>query len=453
MKRTLFFLFTLLALTAGAQSVDSLRLSRADGRLLVQMRVSPRLAGVGRTGQVVLVPVLTGRSGQRMQLRPVAVSGRRQYLIDERNGGPALYPDALCLQATQQPVAYLQQVPYEGWMRHARLTVEVDSCGCGESLLDTLRSRASLEWNDVPSFRCPYATPAVQAEPELSYSGRANIQFEVNRTEVKPRVWDKARSSWSDNQPELSKILATVERVRRDTDVVITRVGLQGFASPEGSWQSNELLAMRRAQAVRDYVCAQQALGADVFNVSWTAEDWDGLCQLLETVPLGQLPERAEMLSLCRDRSLSPDERERQLRERWPERYRTLLLAQLYPQLRHTDYTVHYRVRPMSLEATKRLLRERPELLSLNSMWRVAQTYPVGSQAYNEVIAVALRQYPDDPVANTNAAATLINQAGERLRQGEPADDLLRQARELLAKGGSLPEARELLEIVRTLEE
>ena len=66
-------------------------------------------------------------------------------------------------------------------------------------------------------------------------------------------------------------------------------------------------------------------------------------------------------------------------------------------------------------------------------MYRVAQTYEVGSPEYNEVFEIAVRMYPDDPTSNLNAALTALAQgrtenarlymrraeAGSRLRLAE----------------------------------
>ena len=38
-------------------------------------------------------------------------------------------------------------------------------------------------------------------------------------------------------------------------------------------------------------------------------------------------------------------------------------------------------------------------------MYLVAQTYEEGSEEYNEVFDIAVRMYPQDPIANINAAA------------------------------------------------
>ena len=73
--------------------------------------------------------------------------------------------------------------------------------------------------------------------------------------------------------------------------------------------------------------------------------------------------------------------------------------------LRHSDYTVRYVVRGFNVEEAKQIIRTRPQQLSLQEMFLVAQTYEKGSNEFNEVFDVAVRMFPDDPTANINAAA------------------------------------------------
>jgi len=81
------------------------------------------------------------------------------------------------------------------------------------------------------------------------------------------------------------------------------------------------------------------------------------------------------------------------------------LLQDCYPALRHSDYTVRYVVRGFNVEEAKQIIKTRPQQLSLQEMYLVAQTYKKGSNEFNEVFDVAVRMFPDDPTANINAAA------------------------------------------------
>ena len=83
---------------------------------------------------------------------------------------------------------------------------------------------------------------------------------------------------------------------------------------------------------------------------------------------------------------------------RSPASYR-YILDNIYPRLRHSDYTVTYTVRPFSIEEAKEILKTKPQQLSLQEMFLVAQTYEPGSPEFNEVFDIAVRLFPDDETA------------------------------------------------------
>ena len=68
--------------------------------------------------------------------------------------------------------------------------------------------------------------------------------------------------------------------------------------------------------------------------------------------------------------------------------------------------------------------------LSLEEFYILAQTYESGSDEFNDLFETAVRMYPNDPVANLNAANSAI------LRKD------YRSALRFLDKAGDLPEAK-----------
>lgn len=86
------------------------------------------------------------------------------------------------------------------------------------------------------------------------------------------------------------------------------------------------------------------------------------------------------------------------------------MLDTWYPALRHSDYHITYKVKPFNVEEAKEVLKTKPQQLSLNEMFMVAQTYEPGSKEFNDVMETAVRMFPSDPVANLNAAITRLNE-------------------------------------------
>jgi hypothetical protein len=253
-----------------------------------------------------------------------------------------------------------------------------------------------------PDYHLAYLEPKAEQEKARNLKGQAYLDFVVNKTDI--------RRDYRRNAEELRKVEETINVVRQDPNITITHIGIHGYASPEGSYASNARLAESRAQAFKDYVQQLIDVPARLFSVESTPEDWEGLERALEKNG------DAQVLAIVHS-DAKPDEKERQLKTRYPAQWKQLL-ADVFPALRHSDYTVSYTIRPFTIDEAKEIIRQKPQQLSLNEMFLVANTYTPGSQDFNEVFETAVRMYPDDETANLNAAVIALQkndlQAAER---------------------------------------
>ena len=225
----------------------------------------------------------------------------------------------------------------------------------------------------------------------------AYIDFPVNRTELHP--------DYRRNPAELDSIVKTINMVKADKNLSIRSIDIHGYASPESPYSHNDYLARERAKTLKDYVRRLVALDDGLFTVSHTPENWEGLIKFLRG---SELPNRDAILQVIADTSLDPDAREWKIKGDYPDDYR-FMLDTWYPALRRSDYRVNYTIRPFNVDEAKEMIRTKPQLLSLEEMFLVAQTYEPGGKEFNEVMEIAVRMYPDDPTANLNAACTRLN--------------------------------------------
>jgi tetratricopeptide (TPR) repeat protein len=77
----------------------------------------------------------------------------------------------------------------------------------------------------------------------------------------------------------------------------------------------------------------------------------------------------------------------------------------------------------------EQILNTSPQHLSLEEFYILAQTYEPGSDNFNKLFETAVRMYPNDPVANLNAANSAILKGDYR------------SALRYLDKAGDMPEA------------
>ena len=123
----------------------------------------------------------------------------------------------------------------------------------------------------------------------------------------------------------------------------------------------------------------------------------------------------------------------------------------MFPSLRRSEYRVDYTVREFSAEEGRNIIKSHPEQLSLSEMFAVANTYQVGSEDYNNVFETAVKMFPNDPVANLNAANIALqnkdlDSASKYLSKAGNSSEAIHARGVLNLMEGNLSEAKTLLE-------
>ncbi|MDR2911002.1 MAG: DUF3575 domain-containing protein [Bacteroidales bacterium] len=250
-----------------------------------------------------------------------------------------------------------------------------------------------------PLLHASFVTPEAEAVKARSVSGKAYLDFAVGRSEIVP--------GFRNNNAELHKIRELMESVKSDPDVTITGITITGYASPEGSSLSNQMLSERRAQALKDHISSIYGFRADILRVWGGGEDW----ATLDTLVAGSsLSDKYRVLDIIRS-YVDLDAREQQLKGLSGGVTYGQIKETFYPQLRRSDYSIGYTVLPFTVERGKEVFRSRPGNLSLNEMFLIANTYEPGSDSFNELFETAARLYPSDNVANINAAASALSRS------------------------------------------
>ena len=139
-------------------------------------------------------------------------------------------------------------------------------------------------------------------------------------------------------------------------------------------------------------------------SVSWFGEDWSGLKKLVDA---SDLSNKQAVLAIINNNT-RPDAKDRELRALDNGVTYKKLYNQFYPKLRRSDYQVDYVVKGLTIEESIVLINTHPAHLSLNEMFLIANSYPKGSDKYNDVFDIAVEQFPNDPTANINAAAIAL---------------------------------------------
>ena len=303
---------------------------------------------------------------------------------------------------------------------------------------------------------CP-SLPLVMPDPEedktRTIQGHAFLDFPVNETVIYP--------DYRKNPDELARIYKSVDSAMFDNSVVITRITLHGYASPESPYSNNTRLAKGRTEALKTLLIRKYNFDEKVFKCNFTPEDWDNLRGfLIDTNPrrvkgdfwydnkdFVETPEMPDYVSEHRNellriigRNIDPDAKNEMLKTvAGGEPYRWLL-EHVYPGLRHTDYIIDYKIRPFSLEKGRKLIYTHPEGLSLAEMCSVAMSYKEGSDNWLDALLIAVRRYPDNEIANLNAACGCV------------MTKRLNDAKKYLKKAGNSMSAQYVGNVIKAME-
>lgn len=382
--------------------IRNAEISRHRDSVTVSMQMDVTDTRIKSGGSLILAPRLSGADGKgSAYVPPVELMGRKRRIYLQRNPETAYTSDEMYRviekkRKEKQLVEYTVTVPYASWMEHSRLQIVEDLCGCGKVESGNLNELAQADLSFRP--RLAYVVPEAEPVKARELSGKAFLDFRVNRTEIDP--------SYRQNPVELKRILASIDTVKNDRDFTVTEITIKGYASPEGSYAVNKRLAEGRTEALKKYIVDRYGFDKSVIRVESEPENWQGL---VEYVSASSLSDKEQILDFIENGPSDIDQKEKQMRTKFPASY-SALLNDCYPGLRRTDYRIDYVIRRFRLEEAKALVKTAPQRLSLEEMFAVAQTYEPGSEDFNQVFDVAVRMYPDDETANINAANALLEQ-------------------------------------------
>lgn len=375
---------------------------------------------VSSNHSIELIPVLI-TTNRQMELPEISVKGRNNYRSLNRK---------LALMSAQEHAFYEAEAPYdilkgygkagkvqiryslvipfESWMKDARLDVKQEVMGCCKpgKLLSAfpLFGAIALEKPPVPYQIVPhvsYVKPEVEPVKRREMSCEAFLDFIVSKTNI--------NADYMNNPAELKKISDMIEEVRNDTNIAVRGIWVTGFASPEGSSSLNRQLSERRAQALVNYLFPRFSFSKELYKVEYGGENWLGLCKM---VAESEMAEKDDILSIIDHASTQINDMKlakRELMSYKQGKPYIYMLHQFYPHLRKAICKIDYNVQNFDVEQAKVQIHTRPQDLSLNEMYMVALTYEKGSLEFIELFKTAVRIFPDDKTANLNAALAALS--------------------------------------------
>ena len=397
---------------SGDIGIEPVRLEQSGDFLYIDMNFILKDVKVRTAHGVDFIPQLVAPANT-YNLPKVSVKGKDEYLAYERRLSlmsakekrkhVAPYLVKKSNKRTNDTIRYRYVLPYESWMADAKLNVQRDECGCGESTLMSVQpviDQVTLERILSPYIVNPhfaYVEPKVEVVKSREIQAECFLDFEVNKINIRPEYMNNPR--------ELAKIRVMIDDLKLDPSIKVNRLDIIGYASPEGTLATNKRLSEGRAMALRDYLASRYDFPRNQYHIIFGGENWDGLIDALETLDMDY---KNEMLDIIQDIPIEKGRETKlmQLRGGVPYRY---LLKNVFPSLRVAICKVNYDIKNFNVDEAKEVIKRRPQNLSLNEMFLVANTYPKGSQEFIDVFETPVRMYPDSEIANMNAATAALS--------------------------------------------
>lgn len=395
----------------GQVSVSPMELKQDGDSLLLTMEIDIPVSQLKLAGKrsLTLIPVLEGTNG-RMTFPSIQINGRNRHkaykrmLALEKDDVTELpYETYAVVKSGKSPsIHYTQQVPFKSWMKDAQLNIVEDLCGCGWSNISSTRSRIfnevtlSVTEVYVPQPKLTYIQPAAEEIKKRNEVKDVYLDFRVGSAVIYKQL--------NDNVIELSKVENMLREVKNDNNLQIQGITFNGYASPEGSVASNLKLSDLRAQSMKNFLIGEIDLKGIPMKSEGYGEDWKGLRKLIAE---SSLPAKEELTAIIDQCGIS-DACEQKLKTVNGGTAYKQMLKEIYPQLRRTTCSVDYTVRGFSVAEGREIIKTRPQQLSLNELYLIANSYPEDSEDFREVFEVAVRMFPDDSTANINAATTAL---------------------------------------------
>lgn len=418
MKKIYCLLFALLPLMAFAGKVKVTKpvLTLENDTLTLVFAFNVEEVKVNSTQSYAFTPVLFFEKNKQ-PLPPVVISGKKYFEMrrkDRRIAKKGNYYAPYTVVKGKSPkrqniVNYTISIPYQEWMSKADMWILQE--GKKDCLIDLpqiqviepvvvveeepLPQKGSIcqPCMDMVSYLIPTEAPLkVRSEQNTLY-----ISYAVGGTEFK--------SDYKNNAAELEKLKATLSPLTQGDLVTFKAINICGYASPDGSAKTNDLVANKRATSFALYLKGEYNFTDSLMKVSSAGEDWNSLIQMLEEEKPAYA---AKALEIINKNTTNLDVREARLKTGLgAATYRTMMDS-YYARLRRLSIAVDYEVREVRNTEAAQLIYTNPKMLNLQEMYSVAKTLQPGTKEYKDVYEIASTNYPKDIVANINAASANI---------------------------------------------
>lgn len=368
---------------------------------------------------IIYTPVLF-HANDELRLQSVGVHGRNHYyamLRSEEHNDEIPLDWQLSRKDLPARVEYNVEVEYEPWMNGSHLAIVEQEYGCGNKLLAAgdIIVGEYVEPAIVPTYI--FVIPERVESGKEHHTESAHVDFAVRKTTIDP--------NFNGNSHEIELINRSMDSLRSNNGIVVTKVVVRGSASPEGGSKLNDELAHGRADALIKLISAHYKIPSGALTTLYKTNQWAEISKWVEQSTLTHRKEIVRLLSSDEN----PDLINTMIMKHYPEDYERML-TEFYPTLRSAEYDIEYDVATYKdVDEIVAIAIATPSSLTTDELNIAASAMDQNSPSFDNVILTIVAREPNNASANINAANVAM-------RRGE-----LKHAEKYLLRAGNSAEA------------
>lgn len=339
------------------------RMERVDSCMVLDMNLDLRGVRLAPDCTVYLIPRLFAGTDS-LDLAPIMLNGPQSDLMYRRRKAlgkfiePTVYePHAVLREGDHElPVINYRKddIAWMPWMDKADIVILYKSYNADARLIpikseferippvivekiitdtiiihDTLRIEKKV---DRPVY-VQASEPVVEKKKEIvtEHAGyRADIYFPVGGMKILPEH-DLNKEAWH-------AFVSEIDSLRNGAGSTVLGITVTGYSSPEGSYQGNDVIAKRRALALKAFLETKYNSALVEIRTEWVAEDWD---RLADMVRASDMDDRDKILDIIDNVDVFKG-RENRIKELSGGLSWAYMLKEFFPKLRCASCRIGY---------------------------------------------------------------------------------------------------------------
>lgn len=338
------------------------RMERVDSCLMLDMNVNLREVKLAPDCTVYLIPRIFSASDS-LDLPPIMLNGPQSDLMYRRRKAlgkfiePTPYEPYAVLRESGHdfPVVNYRKddIAFQPWMEKAGIKIFYKSYNNDDRLVpieakfervppvivvktDTLILRDTIRIEkkiDRPVYVPASPAPVVEKKKEtvIEHAGyRADIYFPVGGMKILPEH-DLNKEAWH-------AFVSELDSLRSGGSNTVMGITVTGYSSPEGGYESNDRIAKRRAEALKNFLETKYNSTLVEIRTEWIAEDWDRLAELVRA---SNMEDKDKVLDIIDNMDIFKG-RENRLKSLSGGKAWAYMLKEYFPKLRCASCRIGY---------------------------------------------------------------------------------------------------------------